>query len=330
MKKIMTSLFALAAVFCASAAVPTYTVNPASETELASKTQEIVFTFSEPVRVDSVDFVGGQRFNAVTTRVATGMTDPSTTVTVNAVDAYWGEANGGEFLLEVYLPAIYNAAGAQIMDNGTDPDTGEDYSYPFTAVAYYTTPDATPAEFLRYEPASDEMTVWDVYMDGWGSVIFVFSGEVQMTDEDEAAYVDYETTDGSIISYTLSSNDVWGDWDMWTGEYNLSVMLPADSTLTQANLQSIEVELNGISANGQSISIPIASYDLMTLPTKALQKSNGANNGTASVSLNLSNNEVVNVYNLQGNLVAKGIPAAKITTLGKGLYVVNGKKFLVK
>lgn len=109
MKKIMTSLFALAAVFCASAAVPTYTVNPASETELASKTQQIVFTFSEPVRVDSVDFVGGQRFNAVTTRVATGMTAPSTTVTVNAVDAYWGEANGGEFLLEVYLPAIYDA-----------------------------------------------------------------------------------------------------------------------------------------------------------------------------------------------------------------------------
>lgn len=323
MKKIMTSLFALAAVFCASAAVPTYTVNPASETELASKTQEIVFTFSEPVRVDSVDFVGGQRFNAVTTRVATGMTDPSTTVTVNAVDAYWGEANGGEFLLEVYLPAIYDANGDQIMETGTDPDTQEKYSYPFTAVAYYTTPDTTPAEYLRYEPASDEMTVWDVYMDGWGSVIFVFSGEVQMTNENATAKVEYRIAD-EPVEYTIPASDVWADWNMWTGEYELTVMLPANEEATQEDLTYIKVQLQGIAANESAISVPSVEYTLMSLPS-APNRTKKQNN-TAGITGIDANEEVSAIYNMQGVQVK----ASTLKELTPGLYIVNGRKISVK
>lgn len=323
MKKIMTSLFALAAVFCASAAVPTYTVNPTSDSVLENKTQEIVFTFSEAVRVDSVDFVGGERFNnPITTRVATGMTAPATTVTINAVEAYWGNASSGEFHLEVYLPAIYNEAGEQIMETGVDPDTQKEYSYPFTAVSYYSTPDNAPVVFEGIDPQNADVTVWNLYMDGWGSVNFIFSGEVDFSNA--TAVVRYTTT-GDTYNKVVANADIWGDWDFWTGKYMVNVPLPAEANLTEANLRSIAVSLSGIQVNGTAITVTPALFNNVTVanPTKKA-------NGSAGINSTLATSSSFDIYNVQGVRVAENASMENLKNLPKGIYVANGKKFVVR
>lgn len=322
MKKIMTTLFAMTAVLCASAAVPTYTVNPASETELASKTQEIVFTFSEAVLVPSVDFIGGQRYSSVTTTVATGMTTPSTTVKVSTESADWGEPNGGEFLLQVYLPTIYNAAGEQIMETGIDPDSGEAYFYPYTAIAYYSTPDETPVVFEGVDPQNADISVWNLYMDGWGAVNFIFSGEVDFSNA--TGMVRY-TTSAGVYNKPVANADIWGDWDFWTGKYMITVFLPAEANLTESNLQSITVAISGLQANGSAITIAPAVFNNITVANQAKEA-----NGTAGIDIAVAAASTLDIYNVQGMLVVENATEETIKSLPKGIYVANGKKFVVR
>lgn len=324
MKKIMTSLFALAAVFCASAAVPTYTVNPTSDSVLENKTQEIVFTFSEAVRVDSVDFVGGSRFNnPITTRVATGMTTASTTVKVKAKDSYWGEASGEEFVLEVYLPAIYDAAGKQIMETGIDPDTEDEYTFPFTAVSYYSTPaPAATVKYLGYTPAEGESTVWNIYSNGWGAVNYMFDGEVS-TDSASATFV-FDLSDNTSIAQVATGNDLVGDWDFWTGNYVVTAYMTPDSNITEEKLISISVYVDGIqNSNGETFTIAPIIY---TNPAAQRVKSNGM----AGINNISAENNSYKVFNLNGVLVGENMSRENVKELTPGLYIVNGKKCHVK
>lgn len=320
----MTTLFAMAAVFCASAAVPTYTVNPASDSELAGKDQEIVFTFSEPVKVEYVDFIGGSRFsNPITTRVATGMTTPSKTVKVTAVEAYWGEAIEAEFLLEVYLPAIYNAAGQQIMETGVDPDSGDEYQFPFTAVSYYSTPaSAETVEYLGYTPVEGQSTVWNVYSAGWGAVNYMFSGEVS-TANASATFV-FLLSDGPAVTQIATDYDLVGDWDFWTGNYVVTAYMAPDATITEDNLVGIIVTVEGIQdADGKEFTI-----DSITYTNPAPQKVKSA--GTAGIELQMPEANNFTVFNLKGSLVGENMTRENVESLSPGFYIVNGKKRLVK
>ena len=41
-------------------------------------------------------------------------------------------------------------------------------------------------------------------------------------------------------------------------------------------------------------------------------------------------NKTVNVYNLNGMLIKKAVPADDLMNITKGVYIVNGKKYVVK
>lgn len=324
MKKIFTSLFATVAVFCASAAVPTYTVNPESGSTIENRAEfKVAFTFSEAVKADSAQLVGGARFNSQMVTVATTK-KAANIIEVTVPSDAWGTASEGEYLLEVVLPEVYDSKGVLIQESDTDEETSETFYYPFTPRANYISPDNTPASYLRYEPSSNEVSAWEAYNEGWGSVDFVFSGIVQLTNEDRTARVIYTTTDDERITTDVTADEVWADWNMWTGEYYVNVMLPYVSELTEANLESIRVTLYGIESNGSVLSTEVANY-YKSNSKKIAPKGNS----TSGIKV-INENECFNIYDLQGNIVLKDATNSNISTLKAGCYIANGKKIIIK
>lgn len=328
MKKIFTSLFAMAAVFCASAAeLPTYTVSPEQETSVTDRSNfQVTFTFSEAVTVNEVEFVGGARFNSTITTGTVSMDAPSTEVTVSVPDTVWGTPQGGEYLLTVTLPAIYDASGNQIVIT-EESEEGETFSYAYTASANYTAPYEVEAEYLGLDPDPATTTVWDVYSEGWGFVNFLFSGEVSLT-EDSWAEVTFYRTDGGKDPVEIEPNDLWADWDWWTGSFAITVPMKEVNGLTQINLKEIEVVLYNVKNGNNVIDEFVADYTLKTLPTEESINIHKAPS-TTGISL-VVDTDVVNIYSINGNLVIKNASKSDVETLTPGLYIANGKKFIVR
>lgn len=263
--------------------------------------------------------------NPITTRVATGMATPSNTVTVNAIDSYWGEASGEEFALEVYLPAIYDATGKQIMETGIDPDTEDEYTFPYTAVSYYSTPDtSTAVEFLGYTPAQGETSAWNVYADGWGAVNFNFSNEVFIAEaKAELTYLLNIEDEESVLVKPVPAADIVADWDFWTGNYVVTVYASQDATITQENLMEMTASITGIKTlSGEPINIKSITYTDASGAKKAP--------AVAGITIQTVTEEAIPVYSINGALISKGMSRSEINNLKPGLYVVNGHKVLVK
>lgn len=321
MKKILTSLFALAAVFCASA-TPTYTVSPAEGTiQNREDLKTVTFTFSEAVTVPTARCVGGERFNSIFTDVELNMTAPSKTVKVTVPSTAWGDPTGGQYLLTVNLPAIYNSAGEQIMVTLIDEDTEEPYTDAYTASASYTSPFISNAKFIGLDPDPETTTVWDVYSEGWGFVNFLFDGEVALADSAEAMITFY-LTGNKKVSMDVSYDDLWADWDFWTGSFAVTVPMLPDSSITQENLVKIEVELYDVLVGGKEQEYN-ATYQLVSAPQR------GVKGSTASSKMTLSVESSNLIYDIHGRVVMNTANQS-IKDLPAGIYVMGGKKFIVR
>lgn len=326
MKKIFTSLFAVAAVFCASAAeLPTYTVSPEQETPVADRSNfQVTFTFSEAVSVNEVEFVGGARFNSTISTAPVTMAEASTEVKVTVPDDVWGTPQGGEYLLTVTLPAIYDAAGNQIVIT-EESEEGETFSYAYTASASYTAPYEVEAEYLGLDPDPATTTVWDVYSEGWGFVNFLFSGEVSLSATSKAEIIFY-LYDGDRYTINVSLNDLWADWDWWTGDFAVTVPMSPIEDLEEEDLKAIKVTLSNIENGSSTIANLVADYTLTSTAEYINVKKAPS---TAGITLTTTP-DIVNVYDVHGNLVMGNTSLSEIKSLASGIYIVNGKKFVIR
>lgn len=180
------------------------------------------------------------------------------------------------------------------------------------------------AKYLTYEPLNDEITVWDAYGNGWGFVDLVFDNEVEY-DAARATMV-YALNDGTSQTLRARGDEFWGDWSFWDGLYHVQVPLLEGNGLTEENLQSITLTVAGIKTNGNSITIPTIVYSNTALPS---QMNNRKKVNTAGIN-SIAINENVDVYNIQGNIVVSNASSTDINNLAPGIYVVNGKKILVR
>lgn len=321
MKKIFTAMFALIASVSAFA-VPTYTVSPAADSMIENRDNlTVTFTFSEEVTANAVQFMGGARFNPTITEGTINMPAPSKSVTVQVPVEAWGEPVSGEYLLNVTLTTIKDATGNQIMETETDEE-GIEYSYPYTVSSNYTSPSITNAQYIGLDPDPDTTTVWDVYNDGWGFVNFLFDAEVSLADTAEAMITFY-LSDGKEISFDISYDDLWADWDFWTGAYAITVPMMPDASITQENLVKIEVDLYDVIIGGKEQELD-ATYDLVSAPQRVAERNN-----TASSKLTLSEESSNVVYDIHGRVVMN-TANQNIKDLPAGIYVMAGKKFIVR
>lgn len=320
MKKIFTAMFALIASASAFA-VPTYTVSPAADSMIEDRDNlTVTFTFSEEVTATTVQFMGGARFNPTISEGTINMPVPSKSVTVQVPVEAWGEPVSGEYLLNVTLTTIKDAAGNQIMETETDEE-GIEYSYPYTVSSNYTSPSISNAKYIGLDPDPDTTTVWDVYNDGWGFVNFLFDAEVSLADTAEAM-VKYTLAGGDEIYFDIAYDDLWADWDFWTGAYAITVPMMPDASITQENLVKIEVELYDVMVGGKAHDYD-ATYELVSAPQR-IAKSN-----TASSKLTLSEETSNIVYDIHGRVVLNTANQS-VKELPVGIYVMGGKKFVVR
>ena len=314
MKKILTSLFALAAVVCANAAVPTCTISPASGTELTNKAQKVVFTFGENVTIGEFDIVSGP-LNQRTYNSVEGGTNKKV-FNVQLEDSFWGKAQDGEISMRVSCSNVVL---------GTDTIKNED-GFPMVFYADYTIKDDSSAKLVKVEPAPTEVTVAEMY--GTGIDVF-FTAEVGFDTLSPWAPVEvvYTTNTDDVTTIEVEANEISGNWDWYTNMYYLSIPLPEVTGLNGTDLKSIEVNLYDVISNGEylELDIPLVTYNLTTLPVSPqIKKSskmlddlaNGVNN--------------VSVYTLQGTIVRSNISYNEINDLPAGLYVIDGKKVAVK
>lgn len=324
MKKIMTSLFAVAAVFCASAANPGYSVSPADSTVVDNRNDfKVTFSFDSPVKIQHVEFIGGERFNSKRTLIDKVTPEAVNQIVVNVPDSVWGTPSGGNYYLEVILPEIYDAEGNQYKLEGTDPDTGDKYEYAYTATAFYSSPTGEAVEYKGVDPDPATTTVWDEYNSGWGFCNFLFSGEVSLTDE-SAGLITFYMSDNKSVAVDIDYNDLWADWDFWTGYFAVTVPMKEESTVTEANLIKIEVELFDIKVANEIKSYK-AVYSLTSTadPTRHMAQ-------TASSKLTISTEEPSAIFDINGNIVVKDSSNGNLNGLPSGIYIKNGKKFIVR
>lgn len=313
MKKIFTTLFATAAVFCASATTPTFTVKPVDGTVLDNKVQEVTFTFSESVTVTKIGFASGplnQRQFSVDDKAQTGKT-----IKAQILESYWGKAQDGEISMQVLCMDVLDAKGDTIMNAD---------GYPEQFIVNYSYKEAASgASFVSVWPAEGEYSAADMYGTG---ADFYFTDEVEMTNETATARIAYFVDGKRVAIQAIPAEDVWADWDWWSGNYSLSVPIPEVSAITDpSTLSSIQITLTGIKSAGQTVTVPTITYDEISTPNKSPKKANQTNDKSISI----ETLQYADVYTLQGVLVEKNADLTNLN-LPKGIYVIEGHKIVVK
>ncbi|MDE5790474.1 MAG: T9SS type A sorting domain-containing protein [Muribaculaceae bacterium] len=301
---INTSVENVTGVYLYRQDLPTVTPDPTSGSTIGV-TASISFEFSEAVNVDQIIYTSGSFMNRLINS-EDGVAGYSTKATANVKEEYWSKSTDPA-TMNIRLNNVTLEGGWYL------PDYSFDYTHEFPAET---------AQYVTYSPLNDEMTVWEVYGDGWGLVDLVFDGEVNY--EDAWVTVTYTSTSTEEESDFVFGSDLWGDWSFWDGLYHVAIPLPI-STFDEDTLEKITIETSGITSNNSEIEIPTIIYNNMILPS-----SQNIKGKTAGMNHIITTDNPGIVYDMQGRVVKNNVSQSDMRDLPKGLYILNGVKFVVK
>lgn len=210
--------------------------------------------------------------------------------------------------------------------------------------AVYSATNTFPAKYVSVYPNNDwsDDTFAHAYNDGF--IRFSFDNVISFADNANAVSIIWRTEDETMrATYSYDPNatedeedeerpDVSLGWSPLDGNFVAEVRIK-NPDFDAVEIDSITITLNGVRSLGEPVQVPSitlnnedAEEDVNAFSVR--RNSKGAN--TASVKeLGCVENEVVEVYNLQGMLI-KTIKAKEVNSLKPGLYIVNGKKFIVR
>lgn len=220
---------------------------------------------------------------------------------------------------EVYhiqlIVILTDADGVPIYD-----EESEDYVMDMSA---YRCEDTAPAAWAINYPNNRSWEEEGLTFDRFysiGDCTFYFTKEVTLPN-DVKGFIEYETDDELIEEEIV---EVSADMDEMVGLYAVTVNVK-NKNLTASQLISITVGLEGVTdADGNAITVPeITAVNDTTLKKTPRQKK-ALENGIAP------GNESVNIYNVQGILVKENVDATAVNELPAGMYIVNGKKVVVR
>lgn len=276
--------------------LPKPTANPTAGSTLSSKTSNVTFTFSESLSCPYIQYISGNVYNTDTLG-----TSSTKTVTAKIKESYWGTSAAD---ITVSLVGVTDAEG---------------YVYPpYEATYYY-------AETVNYLGVTADPTVYtyqQVYDELW-SVGFKFDKEVEMPESGSPAKVTFYDDIDALEVVEIDDYDVSVSYVARAGYYVVEVYIPEVPSTASDYVYAV-VELQGFSYGGTLISQPSATY-YASLSSNA--KKSGLS-GIQSIKNHIS--DVSNVYTLQGVLVKANVSSSDLSNLGKGVYIVDGKKVIVK
>lgn len=293
---------------------PLVSITPDAYSTVESKTFNAVFTFNQSISYSSIEIVSGEN----TKTIAAGN---GSVITVPVSELDWGTASTKQNLLSVQINGVTLADGTHISNvGGQEAAIGSTYAYD----------EPIGFEYIGVSPTEDEASYQEVYDNYW-YVDFMFTEAVELVEDEAttcATVTFYGENDKLLGSVNLNSMDVFGNWNYRAGYYSVQVAIPEVPAEYVETYEKVKVELANVTYNGALLqTMPSVTY-LYELPdpwaVKAPRKAN-----TAGInSLPIDSNSF-DVYNLQGVLVAKTTNISEIKKLGKGIYIVNGKKYVV-
>lgn len=323
MKKLFTAMAAIA--LCSTAAFAQGVVKDvtfqaqgydADETMLESVNSNIVVTFvnynptseykphlmvatgggfeigQEPVELDPTPIIGTANYACVFSM------DKST----------WGNPYLGNFqaTLMVYFE---NEDGDYLFDDDDEP---------LMFMQSYVSPNVDTAVLVSVYP--DGNWIKETFEKAYnrGEITFSFNNEVTFTNLNNIGTIKYVVDDFEdevdITSYT-------SEWNLMDGNWAVSFNFKNED-YAAADLTKIVIELSGVKtvANQQLVSVPSVILSNPAAPQPAPRIKKAMENELTS------NNELVNIYNLQGALIKESVQKAAIKELPAGIYIVGGKK----
>lgn len=306
----MKRLFSLLVVamlisVAARAQVQLVTVSP--EGSVTQLNDTVTFTFSESVNVNVAVLMGGAGFSQGYAEAVPIVTS-GTQIKVAVSEADWGAPYQGNYQLIVWLPEIYQ--GSTLLEFDED------------VMTVLTCEDDFPARFLYATPEPASWTAQGVY--DIGEVDFVFTDSVNISHA-TASVVGMTAMDVSV-NYPVANDSISISLDDETGLYVVRVRIQS-ANVNEDDIANLTVTLDSVLVNEVYRSYQVTytddPYSLMNVG--AQRKYIVGDRPTAVSSLNVRDDKENVVYTLSGKAVKKNL-----YSLSKGLYIVNGKKTLVK
>lgn len=290
---------------------PLVSITPDAYSTVESKTFNAVFTFNQSISYSSIEIVSGDKSQTI--KAGSG-----SVITVPVSESDWGTASTKQNLLSVQINGVTLADGTHISNvGGQEAAIGSTYAYD----------EPIGFEYIGVSPTEDEASYQEVYDNYW-YVDFMFTEAVELV-EDEAttcATVTFLARNGAELeTVNLTSMDVFGNWNYRAGYYSVQVAIP-EVPSNAARYASAVVRLANVSYDGKLLDEQPSVTYLATLasPAKNIRKAK-----TAGIAIPVS--DVDNkVYNLSGNVVLENASDMDIKNLDKGIYIVNGKKIIVR
>lgn len=288
--------------------LPNVSANPAPGI-LSSKEEEVTVSFTEPVTIGAIDCISGPAANRVSHPVDQVPTGLVSEVNVPIKDEYWEESDDANYWQMTV--ALRDLAISYDGQSWWIPNAAFNYAYQSQDVA----------KFLSVDPEPGTMSPWDVYMDGWGVISLEFDNEVDY--ENCTIKVAYSLADGKV-TLNVPNEEIWGDWNFWTKNYSVEFPMPLIEDATEEDLLSITISISGITSGGVSVTVPKLTYTALRSRKVVIAE-------TASVKFtDTVDASDIYVYSANGILVGNITNLSELQNFPRGLYLINGKKIIVR
>lgn len=210
-----------------------------------------------------------------------------------------------------------------------DGDIIERDGEPITFFMPCVTPNTNPAEYVYAIPDdtwAGNYSFADAYRQDFMTV--AFNNEIVFDNPNDIGTIRYYFTDGYDWDEVAISEYI-SDWNRL--DYYWALRFPiSDPDFTADDIERIEVELNGVKSYNSSgelvdVDVPIITLLNNTLPMQSPRKKQ------SRIEESLKDSDApITIYNIQGMAVKENVDRSAINDLPAGLYIINGKKVLVK
>lgn len=297
--------------------------SPEDGTEVSAN-QTITFNFkSAPEIAPTVGLITGGGFaqNVEYVSLADQFAAGKTEYEVKLDESNWGRPYFEQYFLTVVV--TFTTGDGDDMEFVEDADGNW-----FEEYASYYRPDNAPASVVMTYPNNSDFneyfTFADAYEEGIGTVFF--SKEVNIP-AGSIGTIDYLDDMGlSILDEPMRIDEYEAEWSQWDGLFAIS-FLWNNAEYDPEDIYQVSINLKGIS-NGDQV-LPINITLVNDGNDSVLKKSKAVKTANIFSSI-LENESSFDIMTVDGKVLAIGASVEVVKALNNGLYIVNGRKIVIR
>lgn len=203
-------------------------------------------------------------------------------------------------------------------------DSGE----PFLEERSYLLQDNSPARLLYYAPNNSMFNENVTFKSAYDYGIMDLNFTKEITSPETVALVSFYDEYGDLIFFFNSQiiSQGWKD-----GLYRVSFRF-SETYFSADEIGTIEIRMNPVKwYNPDTGADELISIEPIILENKDSQYRRIRRNPTTGIERSLiENNSLADVYDISGRIVKEQYPVNEIRNLAPGIYIANGKKYVVR